>query len=83
MGVTYCKPKVDEVYIWVPLNDSGGDDIHTNVKYIPVNPTVTSPAAASVPRVHSYAAVNTELHMEQVGQEMFDPPDLMGAGAMP
>ena len=81
-GGAIYKPMEDAIYVRIPRNDSGGDEIHTRVKYIPVNPTVTSPAAASVHRVHSYAAVDTELHEEQVGQEMFDPLDLMGGGAI-
>ena len=43
---------------------------------------MTSHDAASVPRVHSHAAVGTELQVEHIGQEMFDPPDLKGGGAI-
>ena len=55
-GGDVYKPVGDKDYIWVPVDDSGGDDAYTTVKYIPDNHTVTSPAAASVPRVHSHAA---------------------------
>ena len=43
---------------------------------------MTSHAAASVPKVHSCAAMDTELPWKQIGQEMFDPPDLKGGGAI-
>ena len=48
-GGDVYRPIGGEDYIWVPVDDSGGND----AKYIPVNTTVTSPAAASVPNVHS------------------------------
>ena len=48
-GDTY-RPMGDEDYIWVPVDDSGGND----AKYTPVNTTVTPPVAASVPKVHSH-----------------------------
>ena len=32
--------------------------------------------------MHSHAAVDTELHMEQMRQEMFAPQDLKGGGAI-
>ena len=68
-GGDVYKPIGDEDYIWVLVYDSGGDDAYTTVKYIPDNHTVTSPAAASVLRVHSHAA-------------MFDPLDQKGGGAI-
>jgi hypothetical protein len=77
-GGDVYRPMGDEDYIWVPVDDSGGND----AKYIPVNPTVTSPAAASVPKEYSCAAMDTGLHRKQIRQEMFDPPDLKGGGAI-
>ena len=64
-GGGVCGSIGDGDCVCVPVDDS--------VKYIPISPTMTSSAAASIPRLHSHAAMDTELQVEQVGQEMFDP----------
>jgi hypothetical protein len=57
-GGDVYRPIFDAVYTWIPIDDSGGND----TKYVPVNTTVTSPAAAPVTKEHSCEALDTELH---------------------